>query len=157
MLIELPSGLLAYKLWSIDRNVHSHRVGRGFVKPVLLVVIDAGALYSITLFAALICFVLKSNGQYLILDLVTPIISIAFYMVILRIGIAQNTRSRSYNGASTLGSSNNRVAAARGDSGSAQSKSMHVHIERLTMVDRDRDLDTIDKSNKFESHQMSAV
>ncbi|KAJ7733162.1 hypothetical protein B0H16DRAFT_171379 [Mycena metata] len=68
------TALLSYRLWTIDRNVHGSRVGRGLTKPVLTIVLDAGALYSITLIAALSCFVSKSNGQYVVLDMVTPII-----------------------------------------------------------------------------------
>ncbi|KAJ7882842.1 hypothetical protein B0H13DRAFT_1890693 [Mycena leptocephala] len=91
----VATGLLAYKLWTIDRNVHASRVGRSLAMPVLLIIIDAGALYSITLLTALIGFVAKSNSQYIVLDMVTPIISIAFYMVILRVGLAQRPRNES--------------------------------------------------------------
>ncbi|KAJ7708731.1 hypothetical protein B0H17DRAFT_971287 [Mycena rosella] len=84
--------LLAYKLWMVDRSVRDSRVSKGLAKPAMLVIIDAGALYSVTLLAALICFVSKSNGQYVVLDIATPIVSITFYMVILRTGLAQNAR-----------------------------------------------------------------
>ncbi|KAJ7483271.1 hypothetical protein FB451DRAFT_1029421 [Mycena latifolia] len=141
------TALLAYKLWMIDRNVHGSRVGRGLTKPVLMVIIDAGALYSFTLLAALVCFVSKSNGQYVVLDMVTPIISIAFYMVILRVGIAQNTRF----GSRSLNSTVQRTPMPRGDA-SNRFKPMHVHIEQLTEVDHDPG-----KTNGVESHQMSRV
>ena len=39
--------------------------------PVVRVVADAGVLYSVTLAAALGCFVQKSNGQYVVLDMVS--------------------------------------------------------------------------------------
>ena len=38
--------------------------------PVLLIIIDAGLLYSVTLLSALLCFVNHSNGQYVVLDMV---------------------------------------------------------------------------------------
>ncbi|KAJ6529005.1 hypothetical protein B0H19DRAFT_968826 [Mycena capillaripes] len=85
----LATALLAFRLWTIDRNVNKTRLSKGIAIPVLMVVIDAGALYSFTVIAAVVCFALESNGQYVVLDMITPIISIAFYMVILRIGIAQ--------------------------------------------------------------------
>ncbi|KAJ7829405.1 hypothetical protein B0H14DRAFT_3143978 [Mycena olivaceomarginata] len=74
--------------------------GRSVTIPILLVVVDAGALYSVTLLSTLICFALGSNGQYVVLDIVTPTISIAFYMVILRIGIAQHPPSMDNTSAS---------------------------------------------------------
>ncbi|KAJ7836984.1 hypothetical protein B0H13DRAFT_2239914 [Mycena leptocephala] len=90
----IATGLLAYKLWTIERGVHGTRVGRGLM-PVLLIIIDAGALYSATLLAALIGFVNQSNATFIVLDMIPPIISIAFYMVILRVGLAQSTRATS--------------------------------------------------------------
>ncbi|KAJ7221699.1 hypothetical protein GGX14DRAFT_192785 [Mycena pura] len=120
--------LLAYRLWTINRNVHESRVGNGVVIPVLLIVVDAGALYSMTLIAALVAFALKSNGQYVVLDMVTPIISIAFYMVIIRLGIAQNV-SRSLNGGvSTHGASIPRMPLSRAEV-SNRLKPMHVRID----------------------------
>jgi hypothetical protein len=53
----------------INRNVRRTRVGRGVTIPILLVVVDAGALYSVTLLSALICFALGSNGQYVVLGM----------------------------------------------------------------------------------------
>ncbi|KAJ6620257.1 hypothetical protein B0H10DRAFT_2021988 [Mycena sp. CBHHK59/15] len=141
----------AYRLWIIDRNVHGSRFGRGLTLPVLLVVIDAGALYSITLCAALICFVLKSNGQYVVLDMVTPIISIAFYMVILRVGLAaQNSR---LGGNGTMHSSTiPRMPLPRGDP-SDRFQPMRVHIEKLTEVDSG----PANKASEAGEHQMARV
>lgn len=82
----IATAILAYRLWSVDRNAARSRVGRSSITlPVLLVVIDAGAIYSLTLIAAIVCFALKST--FLVVDMITPIISIAFYMVILRVGL----------------------------------------------------------------------
>lgn len=63
--------LLAYRVWYIDQNItRSLRHHKSQLRPVLHVIIDAGMIYSFTLLAALICFVNRSNGQYVILDLV---------------------------------------------------------------------------------------
>ncbi|KAF8160378.1 hypothetical protein K438DRAFT_1541236, partial [Mycena galopus ATCC 62051] len=83
----LATALLAFRLWTVDRRAKQTRLSKGIVMPVLMIVMDAGALYSFTVIAAVVCFTVESNGQYVVLDMVTPIISIAFYMVILRIGI----------------------------------------------------------------------
>ncbi|KAF8191474.1 hypothetical protein K438DRAFT_1906985 [Mycena galopus ATCC 62051] len=118
------TALLAYRLWAINRSVRHTRIGRGVTIPALLIVVDAGALYSASLCAALICFALQSNGLYVILDMITPIISIAFYMVILRIGIARHSGSRNDTTNATLP----RVPLSRAED-SRKSKAMHVHIQ----------------------------
>jgi len=38
--------------------------------PILRVLMDAAVLYSLVLLSMLVCFVLKNNGQYVVLDMV---------------------------------------------------------------------------------------
>jgi hypothetical protein len=61
---------------------------------VLKVVTDSGVLYSVTLIASLICIILQSNVQYIMLDMIMPIISIAFYLVIFRLGLEREKGGR---------------------------------------------------------------
>ncbi|KAI0327856.1 hypothetical protein GY45DRAFT_1347492 [Cubamyces sp. BRFM 1775] len=95
--------LLAYKIWITNRRVA--RMRQDSLLPVVRVIADAGVLYSVTLAAALGCFVQKSNGQYFVLDMICPIISITFYMVIIRIGLAESQRSSELGSGSGLSSS----------------------------------------------------
>ncbi|KAG9313806.1 hypothetical protein JVU11DRAFT_6167 [Chiua virens] len=93
--------LLAYRIWYVDRRaakLHGHHKSQ--LRPILHVIIDAGAIYSFTLMTALMCFVNQSNGQYVVLDMVTPIISITFYMVIIRVGLANlaNQQTNRFSG-----------------------------------------------------------
>ncbi|KAI0324589.1 hypothetical protein GY45DRAFT_1288654 [Cubamyces sp. BRFM 1775] len=96
----LVSILLGYKIWITNRR--TSRMRQGSLLPVVRVIADAGLLYSVTLTAALACFVQKSNGQYIVLDIVTPIISITFYMVIIRVGLAATHRSTDHHGSTSL-------------------------------------------------------
>ncbi|KAG1778903.1 hypothetical protein EV702DRAFT_1217905 [Suillus placidus] len=91
----LSSGILVYRIWSIGNNVSTARATKGSMMPVVRVLIDTAFLYSAVLFTALICFVLSNNGEVVVLDMVMPIVSIAFYMVLIRIAIARNTRNHS--------------------------------------------------------------
>lgn len=65
-------GLLAYRIWIIERNASSFRTSKqNTLMPVLRVLVDAAILYSATLFTALLCFVNSNNGQYVLLDMVS--------------------------------------------------------------------------------------
>ncbi|KAI0739381.1 hypothetical protein C8Q80DRAFT_1111581 [Daedaleopsis nitida] len=86
--------LLAFKIWTVTRRSAQYR-SSNILTPVLRVIIESGAIYSMTITAALISFVVKSNGVYILLDLISPIISIVFNMLIIRIGIASE---RSFGG-----------------------------------------------------------
>ncbi|EPQ51068.1 hypothetical protein GLOTRDRAFT_123329 [Gloeophyllum trabeum ATCC 11539] len=126
--------MLAYRIWRVDRSVAEMRRASS-LKGVLRVVLDAGALYSITLLSALIPFICKSNGQYVVLDMITPIISIAFYMVLIRAGLARE--SETLKGSRRPLSSSVRSADQSGMGGSGYPmQPLEVHIAELTETDR---------------------
>ncbi|KAG2138007.1 hypothetical protein DEU56DRAFT_736531 [Suillus clintonianus] len=96
----LSSGLLAYRIWVIDRKVSAIRTTKGRM-PLLRVLIDAAILYSATLCSSLICFALSNNGLYIMAYLNVPIISIAFYMVFIRVASSQHNQNSNVLGASS--------------------------------------------------------
>lgn len=71
--LYFSEGLLIFRIWQINSRTTS-RVSGSSLMPVLLVIMDAGVLYSVTLLSALMCFVNKSNGQYIVLDMVSHIL-----------------------------------------------------------------------------------
>ncbi|KAI0360119.1 hypothetical protein OH77DRAFT_1517657 [Trametes cingulata] len=87
----ITSFLVAYKI--CVTNLRAPRNQAGSLLHVVRIVADAGLLYSATLTSAIVCFARKSNGQYIVLDIITPVIAITFYMVIIRVGIAASQRS----------------------------------------------------------------
>ncbi|KAG2142361.1 hypothetical protein DEU56DRAFT_971983 [Suillus clintonianus] len=76
----LSSGLLAYRIWMIERNVSGARATKGTLMPIVRVLVDAAVLYTVILVISLICFLLSNNGMASAVDMITSIISIAFYM-----------------------------------------------------------------------------
>ncbi|KAG1886627.1 hypothetical protein F4604DRAFT_1722661 [Suillus subluteus] len=88
----LSSGLLVYRIWSVESNVSTARATKGTMMPIVRVLVDTAVLYSVVLFIALICFVCTNNGEVVVLDMIMPIVSIAFYMVLIRIAIARKNR-----------------------------------------------------------------
>ncbi|KAJ8594709.1 hypothetical protein M405DRAFT_808478 [Rhizopogon salebrosus TDB-379] len=89
----LGSGLLAYRIWTIERNVSGTRTRKSPTMHILRVLMDAAILYSVALLITLICFVLSNGGDIVMLYMVPSIISIAFYMVLIRIAIRRQDRS----------------------------------------------------------------
>ena len=100
--------LLAYRLWIIDRRVSHLRATKGPLLPLLAIVLDSGILYSVTLLVALCTFLAGFISSYIILDMVNfldclaevempahisrqivPVISIAFYMIIIRVELSK--------------------------------------------------------------------
>ncbi|KAG1757413.1 hypothetical protein EDB19DRAFT_36257 [Suillus lakei] len=85
------TGLLAYRIWMIERSVSAIRSTKGRM-PILWVLVDAALLYSATLCSLLICVARSNNGLFVIGDMLVMIISITFYMVFIRITISKNTQ-----------------------------------------------------------------
>ncbi|KAK7038440.1 hypothetical protein R3P38DRAFT_2615603 [Favolaschia claudopus] len=80
--------LLAFKLWRVTRATRHHRIGPpNPLSSLLILVIDAGALYSTALMIVLIFYVLHLDAAFLVLNAMVPIISISFHMIFLRIGL----------------------------------------------------------------------
>ncbi|KAG2051774.1 hypothetical protein BDR06DRAFT_997954 [Suillus hirtellus] len=84
----LSSGLIAYRIWAIEHKIATIRTStKDTMMPIIHALVDTAVLYSVTLITAFICFICSSNGDFVMMDLVMPIISIAFYMVLIRIAI----------------------------------------------------------------------
>lgn len=65
--------LLAYRIWDLDSKAARLRGhSRSPLRQILYIVVNAGVLYNITIIAVWICFALESNGQFVILDMVSP-------------------------------------------------------------------------------------
>ncbi|KAF8188727.1 hypothetical protein BJ912DRAFT_1106823, partial [Pholiota molesta] len=81
----LCTGLVAYRIWYFNRRTGT-LVGNS-LRPVFLLVIESGAIYSATLIILLIAYGTGSLITNLILDALSSIIGLVFSMVIIRIGL----------------------------------------------------------------------
>lgn len=71
--LSVLSVLLASRIWYVDRMAtRLCRIRKSPMRPILHIIIDSGVIYSLTLVVGLICFVNRSNGQFVILDMVSP-------------------------------------------------------------------------------------
>ncbi|KAG2142365.1 hypothetical protein DEU56DRAFT_260171 [Suillus clintonianus] len=117
----LSSGLLAYRIWMIESKVSAARATKGTMMPIVRVLLDAAVLYTVVLLIALICYLLSNNGMEPAVDMITPIISIAFYMILIRIAIKNQNRTHTSTNGTRLSS--------------LQQYPMQVHISKHTSND----------------------
>ncbi|KAI0370321.1 hypothetical protein BV20DRAFT_944170 [Pilatotrama ljubarskyi] len=140
----IATSILAYKI--CITNLRAPRGHAGSLLHVVRIIADAGLLYSATLTSALICFARKSNGQYIVLDIITPVIAITFYMVIIRVGIAAiSQRSVESHPTKPFGSSSHSrrrsggrtVTASDSESQALPMSRLQVHITKVCETDDD--------------------
>jgi len=90
------TSLIAGKIWISERRTS------GFMKshtlsPILIIVIESGAAYSISLIALLATFLISNWGQYVVLDPIVPLIGITFTLIIVRIGLGLSPNQATWN------------------------------------------------------------
>ncbi|KAI0702358.1 hypothetical protein C8T65DRAFT_741523 [Cerioporus squamosus] len=73
----LTTVILALKIWQVARR-SARYLSESSLTPILRVVVESGAIYSVTVAAALVAFLAKSNA-------ISPIICIVFSMIIVRV------------------------------------------------------------------------
>ncbi|KAH0836357.1 hypothetical protein J3R83DRAFT_7910, partial [Lanmaoa asiatica] len=64
--------LLAFRIWKVGRRATRLSPHATVLWPVLRIILDAGVLYSLSLLAALLCFVGQNRGHYVLIDIVRP-------------------------------------------------------------------------------------
>ncbi|KIJ62335.1 hypothetical protein HYDPIDRAFT_30590 [Hydnomerulius pinastri MD-312] len=126
----VSTALLSYRLWVADRKAASIRVNRSQLIPIMRVVLDAGVIYSLTLVVALGCYLGHSNTEFVVLDMIMPVISITFYMAIIRIGMAQAKKTTSTSFA--LEGTSSSLSRREGSRTTNRARNMQVHITTLT-------------------------
>ncbi|KAG2107032.1 uncharacterized protein F5147DRAFT_637122 [Suillus discolor] len=71
--------------WRIYHTRSSMPGGLSNLLPVFIVVIESGALYATSVLALLISFLIGSNGEYIMLGVIPPIVGITFCLIILQV------------------------------------------------------------------------
>ncbi|KAG2751636.1 hypothetical protein P692DRAFT_201786843 [Suillus brevipes Sb2] len=126
----LSSGLLAYRIWKIERNVSTSRATKVMTTSIMRVVMDSAILYTVALLATVTGSLCAGSGPFLLIDMLTPIISITFYMVIIRIAIGKNTHSQILTVRGGMTSETERGSLLLNSM-----KPLQVHISRSTHSD----------------------
>ncbi|RPD58177.1 hypothetical protein L226DRAFT_511330 [Lentinus tigrinus ALCF2SS1-7] len=89
----LTTFILAFKIWTVARRSARYQANSNLTS-LLHVIIESGAIYSVTITIALATFVAKNTVVYVVLDMISPIISIVFSMIIVRVGLAREESSK---------------------------------------------------------------
>ncbi|TCD61936.1 hypothetical protein EIP91_007704 [Steccherinum ochraceum] len=88
------TALLAFRLWRVNRvNRRSTELKEeSRLRIVFRVVVEAGVIYTITNVITLVTFLRGSMAVYVIRDMIPPIISIVFNMIVVRVGFLTSRR-----------------------------------------------------------------
>ncbi|OAX34653.1 hypothetical protein K503DRAFT_698338 [Rhizopogon vinicolor AM-OR11-026] len=80
----ISTSILALRLWLLHRRSTGIQMTRSHVYPILLIIIECGALYSMSLVTMLATYLVASNSAYIVIDMIGQIIPITFCLIITR-------------------------------------------------------------------------
>jgi len=83
----ISTGLLAFRIWTINRATSQQRATKSRILPLMNVCLDSGILYTTILTVSIILFTRKSQAIFIVQDMLVPTIAFTFYMVIIRVGM----------------------------------------------------------------------
>lgn len=66
----MPTGALAYRIWQVTSKSAQYW-SEGRLSPILRIIIESGVLYSVMVTIVLVLFLVKSNGVFIVLDMVS--------------------------------------------------------------------------------------
>ncbi|KAF9262279.1 hypothetical protein L218DRAFT_988368 [Marasmius fiardii PR-910] len=79
------TGLLAYRIWKIDRESSPFRLRSSPLRSLLRIAIDSGLIYTISLSITIAGFVCKTLWKDVFIDTMPTIICTTFYLMLIRI------------------------------------------------------------------------
>ncbi|KAH8101151.1 hypothetical protein BXZ70DRAFT_892015 [Cristinia sonorae] len=85
------TGLLALRIYLVHRKSVQY-LSDSSLKVTMRIVLESGAIYSIMITCGMITFILRSRGVFIIFDMLCPTTSIAFNLIIVRIGFISDER-----------------------------------------------------------------
>ncbi|KAF7367351.1 hypothetical protein MSAN_00797500 [Mycena sanguinolenta] len=102
----ITTALMAWRIAAADRQTSSYRVTKNNLIPILRILVESAALYLTAEIILLILYVANSNAQYILLEIITPIIGITFNAITIRITLRSQSNQSVHVGEMT--SSNSR-------------------------------------------------
>jgi len=106
----LTTGLMAFRIWQTNKRSASYRTNNsGNLMPILRILIESASIQFIAEVILLSLYSANYNAQYLLLELVTPLVGITFNAITVRIALHQSEAMSSHI-ASRSGMSHGHVA-----------------------------------------------
>ncbi|KAG1784964.1 uncharacterized protein HD556DRAFT_1314632 [Suillus plorans] len=76
------TALISWRIWRSRRSISG---GSADLLPVMIVIVEGGAIYATSVLALLLAFLTGSNGEYPAMDIGPPVVGIVFCLIILQV------------------------------------------------------------------------
>ncbi|TCD61386.1 hypothetical protein EIP91_008523 [Steccherinum ochraceum] len=150
------TGVLAFRVWVVHRQSKEYLASEHKAASLMFrIVIESGIIYSAAVLCALVIFLAGSPGVYVLLDLISPIMSIVFNMITVRVGFGADQRLSQMGGSSSERSNhpstlrfNDRAVRRSQRAPGLETRSLAIELTQYVETDADADTSSIvDKPN----------
>ncbi|OJA13760.1 hypothetical protein AZE42_01555, partial [Rhizopogon vesiculosus] len=121
----IATSILALMLWLVHRRSLEIRVTRSQVYPIMRIIVESGAMCSISLVTMLAAYLSASNSAHVVTDMFCQVIPINFFLIIVRTAMLRFS-DRTGQGLFVHTLTSNHLSAP---------DAMTVHIDRLAVAD----------------------
>lgn len=156
------SSMIAYRIRSIDRQIakfsSDNRASR--LQPIMNLIIESGAIYTVSMIICLIVVLCSNNAQYAVSDAIIMIIGIVFNMIIIRVhqgrtveqevlttGVASSRHTLSFangpEGRSTFSNSHPLTSFGKKQTRGHAAQRVEVNVTRQVVKEVNDDLGTV--------------
>ncbi|KAF5310296.1 hypothetical protein D9619_010551 [Psilocybe cf. subviscida] len=91
----ITTSLMVYRIWNIQQRTNRRLSRLSGIDPysrVLRVLIECGAIYTVSVIILFVCYLANNNAQLPVSDSIVQIIGITFNLIIINVGRGQHTR-----------------------------------------------------------------
>jgi len=106
------TGLIAFRIWRSQRQLKQYRM-HSTLLPVMVMIIESGAVYSAALISTIAAYASGNNSQYILVDLIPSLIGIVFTLIIIRVALGISSSDSSSVQSPTARSIPNFISATR--------------------------------------------
>ncbi|KZT56700.1 hypothetical protein CALCODRAFT_517931 [Calocera cornea HHB12733] len=136
----IATGLIAGRLWLIDRRAAAYKTGSFW--PLIRILIESGGIWTALLLVDIVLEVMLSWSELVVLSLICPVIGVTFSLIIVRVGLGLTERV------------DTSAAGSRSRLGMSSTGPTSFNVRRSVVIDRSDEPSVVHLEDGAESFQM---
>ncbi|TCD71375.1 hypothetical protein EIP91_011146 [Steccherinum ochraceum] len=156
----MTTGLMAYKIWKTDRRSASYRANahESSLLPVLRILVESASLQLFVEIILLALYEANYNAQYILLEIVTPLVGITFTAITIRLalrmsGALDSTKSTGTHPTTLSGTQNAQITTI----GSMPMRPIAINITHDVHLKQDVESGTYTHYRPHHHHRKASV
>jgi len=87
----IVTSFIVFKIWSVNSRATEKKLGT--LGSTIQIIVESGLIYVVTVLVYLVTYAANSNAQYIMIDILNPVIGITFSLLVVRVAMRRSPRS----------------------------------------------------------------